>query len=239
MELYPAIDIRAGRVVRVRRGDPSSETVYHPDPLAVAEGYAREGARWIHVVDLDRVFGTGDQTALIADLVRRVPVSWQMGGSVTAAAEAERLVASGLARVIVRAGLRNGPALLEELAPRIGGARLALARVVADPPVRSTGDAQALGRAEAEAAAASAAAAGVRTVVYTDLDLEGRLGGTDVRGAAALARKLGVDVVVSGGVHSLEEIARIRDAGLAGAVVGRALFEKRFTLKQALACSSR
>ncbi len=240
MELYPAIDIRAGRVVRVRRGDPASETVYHPDPLAVAEGYARDGARWIHVVDLDRVLGAGDQTALIADLVRRVPLSWQMGGGVAGAAEAERLFASGLSRVIVRAGRRGAPSRLPELARRLGGSRLALALVVAERPARGAGgDARALGRADAEAAATAAAAAGVRTVVYTNLDLEGQLGGTDVDGAAALARAAGVDVVVSGGVHSLEEIARIRDAGLAGAVVGRALFEKRFTLKQALACCSR
>ena len=86
MELYPAIDIRAGRVVRVRRGDPGSEIVYQRDPLAVAEAWAADGARWIHVVDLDRVFGEGDQTALIEQLVRRVPVRWQAGGGSATAA---------------------------------------------------------------------------------------------------------------------------------------------------------
>ena len=238
MELYPAIDIRAGRVVRVRRGDPASEIVYHHDPLAVAEAYARDGARWIHVVDLDRVFGAGDQCALIAELVRRVPLRWQAGGGATTADEAERLFGCGVSRVLVRA--LAGGAGLAELARRLGGARLAVAVDVA-AGAHGTGRPRphALEPAGAAALAREAAGAGIGTVVYTDLALEGRLGGTDVGGAAALARAAGVAVIVSGGVHSLEEISTIRDAGLAGVVVGRALYEGRFTLAEALACSSR
>ncbi len=239
MELYPAIDLRAGRVVRVRRGDPGSEIVYHHDPLAVAEGYARDGARWIHVVDLDRVFGTGDQTALIEDLVRRVPLRWQAGGGATTAAEAEALFACGVSRVIVRAGA-TGAAGLAEVARRCGGSRLAVALDVAAKPAGGAPHGpHSLDHAGAVALAGAAKAAGIATVVYTDLGLEGRLGGTDLSGAAALARAMGVEVVVSGGIHSLEEITAIRAAGLAGAVVGRALYERRFTLREALACSSR
>ena len=237
MELYPAIDIRAGRVVRVRRGDPSSEIVYREDPFAVAEEYAREGARWIHVVDLDRVFGAGDQTPLIAQLVRRVPLSWQAGGGAATAAQAEALFACGVARVILRPG-SAGASGLEDVARRCGASRLALALDVAAeggaPP-----HPQALGRAAAVGLAKAARDAGVGTVVYTDLGLEGRLGGTDVGGAAALARAAGVAVVVSGGINSLAELSSIRAAGLAGAIVGRALYEGRFTLREALACSSR
>ena len=218
----------------MRRGDPGSEIVYHTDPLAVAEGYAREGARWIHVVDLDRVFGAGDQTALIGDLVRRVPLQWQAGGGATTAGEAEALFACGIARVVVRTG-PQGAAGLEDLARRCGGARLAVALDVAGASAAGRPSPLALDRAGAAALAGAAKTAGIGTVVYTDLGLEGRLGGTDVGGAAALAREAGVEVVVSGGVHSLEEIASIRAAGLAGAVVGRALYEGRFTLREALA----
>ena len=132
------MDVRAGRVVRVRRGDPGSEIVYRHDPLAVAEGYARDGARWIHVVDLDRVFGAGDQTALIADLVKRVPLRWQAGGGASTAEEAEALFACGVSRVVVRAG-PAGSAGLEALARRCGGARLALALDVAEHPAGGPG----------------------------------------------------------------------------------------------------
>jgi phosphoribosylformimino-5-aminoimidazole carboxamide ribotide isomerase len=239
VELYPAIDLRAGQVVRARRGDPGSAVVYHADPFAVAEGYARDGARWIHVVDLDRAYGTGNQSALIAELVRRVPLRYQAGGGVSNAEEAEAVFAGGIERVIARPVPGREAAGFQELARRCGAARLAVAldmgQSAADRTVRG---AQALTPASAVVLAGTAADAGIRLVVYTALGLEGRLEGTDVAGAVHLAKTAGVEVIVSGGVQSLDEIARIRDAGLAGAVVGRALFERRFTLREALACCS-
>jgi phosphoribosylformimino-5-aminoimidazole carboxamide ribotide isomerase len=239
VDLYPAIDIRAGRVVRVRRDDPSSETLYHADPLAVAEGYTLGGARWVHVVDLDRVFGFGEQTALIAELARRCRLRFQVGGGLAAADDVAAVLACGVERVIVR-GVAHGTGSLEALAARFGGSRLAVAIDVLGegPGAGRVGAAEALDPAGAAALARRAARAGIRTVVYTDLRREGLLGGTDVASAAALARDCGVEVIVSGGIHSLDELARVRDAGLAGAIVGRALFEGRFTLREALACSS-
>jgi phosphoribosylformimino-5-aminoimidazole carboxamide ribotide isomerase len=239
VELYPAIDIRAGRVVRVRRGDPASEILYHHDPFAVAEGYARDGASWVHVVDLDRVFGFGDQTALITELARRIPLRFQVGGGVTTAADVAAVIACGARRVIVRAAAALEPGGLEALARSYDGSRLAVAVDVRDGPAAAgAGGARALDRLGAVALARTAAGAGIRTVIYTDLGREGGLGGADIGSAAALAGEAGVNVVVSGGIHSLQEVERIRDAGLAGAIVGRALFEGRFTLRQALACSS-
>jgi phosphoribosylformimino-5-aminoimidazole carboxamide ribotide isomerase len=235
VDLYPAIDIRAGRVVRVRRGDPASEIVYHDNPAAVADGYARDGARWVHVVDLDRVFGTGEQTSLIAALARRLPLRLQVGGGLADAEDVAAVLACGVARVVVRGTASR----LEALAARFTGAKLAVAIDVAgDGPGAGRGASEGLTRADAVALARSAARAGIRTVIYTDLGREGLLGGADVASAAALARDSGVEVVVSGGIHTLEELSRVRDAGLAGAIVGRALFEGRFTLREALACSS-
>lgn len=240
MDLYPAIDIRAGRVVRVRRGDPSSEIVYHDDPAAVAERYAREGARWVHVVDLDRVFGSGQQTALIGDLARRFPLRLQCGGGLADAEEVAAVLACGVERAIVRGAAARALGWLEALAARFGGSRLAVAIDVAGdgPGSAPRGAGEGLTARDAAALARNAARAGIRTVIYTDLGREGLLVGTDVRSAAALARDSGADVIVSGGIHTLDELARVRDAGLAGAIVGRALFEGRFTLREALACSS-
>jgi len=234
MDLYPAIDVRAGRVVRMRRGDAATETVYHTDPFAVAERYAREGARWVHVVDLDKVFGFGDQHGLIAALARG-PARVQAGGGVTSAAEAEALLACGVARVIVRAAAALEPGGFAALVARCRAERLAVA-VDARDGLADLGEG-APGRPAIEVARA-AAAAGIRTIVLTDLAREGRLGGADLAGAISLARDARVDVVVSGGVGSLDELTRMREAGVAGVVVGRALFEGRFTLREALACSS-
>jgi phosphoribosylformimino-5-aminoimidazole carboxamide ribotide isomerase len=239
VELYPAIDIRAGRVVRVRRNDPASEVLYHRDPVAVAEAYARDGAHWIHVVDLDRVFGSGEQTALIAHLARRVPVRYQVGGGVATAADVAAILDCGVERVIVRAAAAREPGGLAELVRRFGGSRLAVALDVAPGgPDGAAPAGSALDQDGAVALARAAVALGIRTCIYTDLGREGRLAGADVASAAALAGAAGVEVVVSGGIHTLEELERIRAAGLAGAVVGRALFEGRFTLREALACSA-
>lgn len=237
MDLFPAIDVRAGRVVRMRRGDAGSEIVYDHDPLAVAERYAGAGARWVHLVDLDRVFGFGEQMGLIADVARRVAVRLQVGGGVTTAEEVGAVLACGVERVIVRAAAARRPGGFTALARRFSGARLAVA-VDARSGTVEWGDELGAESLSAVELSRQAAAAGIRTMVFTDLAREGRLGGADVAGAASLARDAGVDVIVSGGVSALEEVERIRDAGLAGAVIGRALFEGRFTLREALACSS-
>jgi phosphoribosylformimino-5-aminoimidazole carboxamide ribotide isomerase len=240
VDLYPAIDIRAGRVVRVRRGDPSSEIVYHADPAAVAEGYARAGARWVHVVDLDRVFGIGQQTGLIAELARRFPLRFQVGGGLATPEDVAAVLACGVERVIVRGAAAREAGWLEALATRFGGSRLAVAIDLAgDGPSAGPADAvEGLSAADAAKLARGVARAGIGTVIHTALGREGLLVGTDVAGASALARDSGVDVIVSGGIHTLDELKRVRDAGLAGAIVGRALFEGRFTLREALACSS-
>jgi len=234
VDLYPAIDVRAGRVVRMRRDDPHTEVAYPHDPVTLAERYAREGARWVHVVDLDRVFGLGDQGALLADLARRVAADVQAGGGVTTAATAGAVLDCGVRRVIVHPKAALAPGGLRAVAARCGGARLALALDVRRGLVE-------LGEGTARPAAdlaREAVAAGIRIVVLTDLSREGRLGGADVASATRLARDAAVDVVVSGGVGSLEELSAMRDAGVSGVVVGRALLDGRFTLAEALACSS-
>lgn len=237
MEIFPAIDVRAGRVVRMPRGDPSREKLYHPDPLAVADGYVAAGARWVHVVDLDRAFGFGDQTALVAALVKRLPIPVQVGGGLWTADQATAMRDCGVQRVVLGARAAASPDLLRELADLFSEDWLALAIDVKDGRAwsRDWVDASTL---SPEALARRALAAGIRTVAYTDLSREGALSGADVEGAAALARAARVEVIVSGGVSSLADLVRVRDAGLAGAIIGRALFEGRFTLQEALACSS-
>ena len=240
MDLFPAMDLRAGRVVRMRRGDPASEFVYDPDPFAVARRYVEAGARWAHVIDLDRVFGFGAQTGLVARLAHGAALRLQVGGGLGTPEDAAAVLAGGAERAILRPAASRAPGGLAAFARRFHPARLALA-VDAHRGSVDLGESDGGGEARSVPAAdlaREAADAGIRTVVYTDLGREGGLGGADVAGAAALAREAGVDVIVSGGVSTLDDLVAIRRAGLAGAVVGRALFEGRFTLREALACSS-
>lgn len=238
MELYPAIDIQGGRVARASRTDPADSIIYHDDPLAVADRYVAAGARWVHVVDLDRTFGTGEQSALIARLVRRLRIPVQLGGGLWRADDVAAMRDAGVQRVVLGMRALADPAALASLVDQFSDDCLGLAIDVREGRGWSRSWPEA-GSHTATGLARAAAAAGVRTLVCTDLLREGALAGCDTAAARAAADAARADVIASGGVNSLADLAAVRDAGLAGAVVGRALFENRFTLEDALACCSR
>ncbi len=237
MEIFPAIDIHRGQVVRASRSDLSRATLYDPDPLAVADRFAAAGARWVHVVDLDRAFGVGDQTTLVATLVKRLDIPVQVGGGPSTADEVAELRDCGVQRILLGSRAAADEATLAELADQFAADCLGLAIDVQDGRVWSRNWPEASQWTPA-GLAQRAKQAGIETLVVTELGHEGKLKGSDVDGAAALARESGMDVIVSGGVDGLDDLLRIEAAGLAGAIVGRALFEKRFTLQEALACLS-
>lgn len=237
MELYPAIDIRAGRVVRMSRSDATRQTLYHEDPLAVADGYLAAGARWVHVVDLDRAFGFGEQSALVSAIVKRLPIPVQLGGGLHTADEALRMRDLGVQRVVLGMRAVDSVEILAETADLFAEDFLAIAVDVRDGVLWAR-DWPEAGRVSPATLMQCARTAGLGLAVHTDLSREGSLLGANVEEADALAQAVGMKVLVSGGINSLADLGRIRDAGLAGAVVGRALFEGRFTLTDALACSS-
>ena len=228
MDLYPAIDVQGGRLARAPTGTPA-------DPAARARDFARAGARWLHVVDLDRAMGRGANTRIMTALLTTPGVRVQLGGALTDPAAIFAGLAAGAARVVLGPRGALDQALVAELLARHGADKIAVGIDVRDGRVADRATGAVLDPTPAELAA-RLAAAGVRTVVYADAARDGALAGPDVDGARAIAA-LGLDVIVSGGVASLDDLRRARQAGLAGAVVGRALLENRFTLSEALACA--
>ena len=237
MEIFPAIDIHAGHVVRASRRGLEGATVHHADPIALAERYQDEGARWLHVVDLDRAFGVGDQTPLVAALVKRLTVPVQVGGGLWTLEAVEDMRDIGVQRMLLGARAVATPPLLAAIVDQFSSDSLGLALDAREGRLWSRQWEEAARFSPLEIAV-QACSAGVATVVLTELSREGGLGGADVEGARALAQGAGVEVIVSGGVNGLDDLRRIRDAGLAGAVIGRGLLEQRFTLREALACTS-
>jgi phosphoribosylformimino-5-aminoimidazole carboxamide ribotide isomerase len=237
LELYPALDIHAGRVVRASRATLHGAVVYHEDPVALAEEWAAAGARWLHVVDLDRAFGLGDQTALLGALVKRLRIPVQVGGGLWTAEDVERMRDLGVQRVLLGSRAAAFTTLLAAIADQFSPDSLGLALDVEGGRVwaRDWSDAPRWTPAEL---AWKARTAGIGTMAYTELSREGALQGPAVESASAIAREVNLDVIVSGGVGALGDLARIRDAGLAGAIVGRALHENRFSLEDALKCCS-
>jgi phosphoribosylformimino-5-aminoimidazole carboxamide ribotide isomerase len=228
VELYPAVDVQGGRVARAPARDA--------DPLAVLDRFARAGARWVHFVDLDRAFGRGDNrdVARAALAAARVPV--QVGGGLRTEQAIEEMLGWGATRVVIGPKAAIDAALVDRLLARHGADRIAVGIDAKRGRVADRGSAEAFDLTAIELAR-RLRGQGARTVIYADVARDGMLTGPDVAGARALAEAGdSLDVIVSGGVASLDDLRAVRVAGLAGAIVGRALHEAKFTLEEALAC---
>src|SRR4029077_8471628 len=211
MDLYPAVDVQGGRVVRLRQGAADDATAYADDPVAVARGVSHDGARWVHFVDLDSAVGVGDNRTLARSFLAAVGVPVQVGGGLRSAVAIEEMLAWGATRVVIGTKAASDPALVEELLARHGPDRLAVGIDAKNGQVAVRGwtevfDLTALQLAE------RVRAQGARTVIYTDVARDGMLTGPDVEGARTLAA-LGLDVIASGGVASLDDLRTIRAAG--------------------------
>jgi phosphoribosylformimino-5-aminoimidazole carboxamide ribotide isomerase len=234
VELYPAVDVQGGQVVRLRQGDAQQATAYAADPLDTAHAFVRDGARWLHFVDLDRAFGRGDNRELARRFLAGAPARVQVGGGLRSAEAIEEMLGWGAARVVIGTKAATDPALVDTLLARHGPERLAVGIDARDGRVAVRGWTETFDLTALELAT-RVRAQGARTVIYTDVARDGMLAGPDLRGARAIA-DLGLDIIASGGVASLADLTAVRDARLAGAIVGRALYEGRFTVREALAC---
>jgi len=228
VELYPAVDVQGGRVARSAS----------PDPLAVARQFARDGARWVHFVDLDRALGTGDNRELarrfLASAAGAARLLVQVGGALGTEAVIDEMLGWGASRVVIGTAAAVDATLVARLLARHGADRLAVGIDARDGRLAARGSTTVIDLAPVELAR-RVQVLGARTVIYTDAARDGTLTGPDLVGARAIAA-LGLDVIVSGGVAWLDDLRRAADAGLTGAIVGRALHERRFTLAEALAC---
>ncbi len=237
MDLYPAIDLRGGRCVRLVEGDFDRETVYGDDPVAVARTFAAAGASWIHVVDLDAA-RTGDPAnrpvvAAIAAEVAAAGVSVQTGGGVRSLDDAAALIDAGVARVVIGTAAVENPSLVEAVARRWPG-RVAVGLDHRRGEVRLRGWTEGAGRQVADLVPV-AVASGATAVVVTDISRDGRLVGPDVEGLTRLVEETGAPIIASGGVGSLDDIRALAAVtGLLGVIAGKAIYEGRIDVPSAL-----
>jgi phosphoribosylformimino-5-aminoimidazole carboxamide ribotide isomerase len=242
MIIYPAIDLRGGRVVRLTEGKFDQEKSYGNDPLAVAKEFAAAGATWLHVVDLD---GAKDpakrQTALVETLARGSGLRMQTGGGIRDESQIAALLAAGAQRVIVGSVAVKQPALVREWLQKFGAEKIILSpdvRLDADgtPRIAAAGWQESTGVA-LDQFLADFVAAGLVHILCTDISRDGKLTGPNTALYASLVKKFPtLQIQASGGVSSLDDLRGLKPTGAAGVIVGRALYEKKFTLQQALAC---
>ena len=242
MIIYPAIDLRGGRVVRLTEGKFDQEKSYGDDPLAVARGFKAAGATWLHVVDLDGAKDpTKRQTALVEKLARDSGLLVQTGGGIRDESQVATLLKAGVQRVIVGSLAVRQPELVRGWLKQFGPEKIILSPDVrldpaGIPRIAAAGWQETTGVA-LDDLLNDYLPAGLVHILCTDISRDGKLTGPNSALYAQLVKRFpSLQIQASGGVSSLDDLRVLQTTGSAGAIVGRALYENKFTLQEALAC---
>lgn len=230
MIVIPAIDIREGKVVRLRHGRLQEMIVYGDDPVAIARAYAEDGAPWVHVVDLDAAFGVGDNRAVIADVAREAGVPIQVGGGLRSLFLIQVVLEVGASRLVLGTEAILDREFLGECLQRYGD-RVVVALDTDGEEVKVRGWTESAG--SFDEVLEELVRAGVPRLLVTAIARDGTLGGPDLDLYRRLT-DLRVPVLASGGVSSLEDLRQLARAGVEGVIVGKALYEGNFTLREAM-----
>lgn len=233
MILYPAIDIRGGKAVRLVEGDYDLETVFDTDPLDAAMRWASGGAEWIHIVDLDGARDGQRQNAAVIKRIREnVQCKLQLGGGIRSMNDVLAIAGLGVERIVIGSAAVTHPELVTEAVQRLGTG-VAVGLDARDGKLATQGWREQTDISALEAARRFAAE-GVEHIVFTDIRRDGRLQGPNLDDLRTMIDGVDARIIASGGISSLDDIAAVRDLGAAGAIVGAALYHNRITLSEAL-----
>lgn len=231
MILYPAIDIRHGRCVRLLQGKDEHVTEYGQDPVAVAESWVEKGARRLHVVDLDGAFtGTPQNTEIVREIIRRTGIPIQIGGGIRSLESAEAWLDAGAHRIVLGTSAVKHPELVSQLAEKFGEKIVVSldcwqGMICVDGWVENSD-------LEAVAFANKLYEMGIRTIVYTDISRDGTLEGPNLEELINIKAKTSMNIIASGGVSSEADVRALAGIGVYGVIVGKALYEGKVTLDQ-------
>ena len=238
MEVIPAIDLKAGRCVRLFQGDFRQETVFSDDPLAMARSWQEQGAPRLHLVDLDGAAqGTPANLPVIEAIVSELSIPVQVGGGIRSRDTAAALLEAGVSQVVVGTAAIENPALVADLCREYGGGRVIVAVDARDGMVAIKGWTED-SRITALALARQMADLGVPRLLYTDISRDGTLTTPNFAANAELVEKTGLRVQASGGVASLEHIRQLAPTGAEGVIIGTALYRQTIDLREAMAAAA-
>ncbi|MEM3815831.1 MAG: 1-(5-phosphoribosyl)-5-[(5-phosphoribosylamino)methylideneamino]imidazole-4-carboxamide isomerase [Candidatus Bathyarchaeia archaeon] len=234
MLIMPAVDLMSGKVVRLLIGDPRSAKYYEHfgEPVSVAKRWESEGASWVHIVDLDAALGIGDNISVISSIIQSLRIQAQVGGGIRSLERARRLIATGAARIVIGSLAFKNPGAIEMLLNEFGDDRIAVALDHLNGMIRVGGWRESTSFRLREAAKFFTDM-GVKFFLVTSIQRDGVMSGPDIENLFQVL-DLGANIIASGGVRSLDDIAALRDIGVYGVIVGRALYEGLFSLSEAL-----
>ncbi len=241
MLVIPAIDLRQGKSVRLAQGRKDTATVYSDDPVQIADTFARDGARLLHVVDLDAAFAESNSLnrEVLRQMIRAINVPIQFGGGLRSIKQIEKAFELGVGRVVIGTMAVEYPEVLKGMVRRFGPERVVVGIDAKNGQVVTHGwemDHQ----LDAHTLCRRVSAAGVGRIIYTDVGRDGMLTGVNLDGTCMIATASGLKVTASGGISSLKDLERLKtaDCGIDSVIVGKALYEGRFTLAEAIASAS-
>jgi phosphoribosylformimino-5-aminoimidazole carboxamide ribotide isomerase len=238
MLVIPAIDLRRGKSVRLTQGRKDSVTVYADDPVEIAETFVRDGAQLLHVVDLDAAFSESNSLnrEVLNKIIRATNIPVMLGGGLRSTRDVEQAVNLGVAGVVVGTVAVESPETFADMLREFGAARIVVGIDAKHGQVVTHGW-ETLQRVDALTLSRRVAAAGVERIIYTDVGRDGMLTGVNIDQTCRIAEASGLKVIASGGVSSLEDIERlaaVSSCGIDSVIVGKALYEGRFTLAEAV-----
>lgn len=235
--IYPAIDLRNGRVVRLQHGDPNQQTTFSDDPVAIAQQWIAAGATWLHVVNLDGAFDeAGTANWQVLPRLTKQGAKVQFGGGVRSLADVAQVLEAGVTRVILGTVAIEQPQMVAEAIAQFGADKIAVGIDARDGMVKTRGWMQDTAVSPHELGT-QMKSIGVQTIIYTDISRDGVLAGVNVTKTAELAQATGLHIIASGGVASLQDIERtfaIADKGVVGVITGRALYDGKIDLREAI-----
>lgn len=237
--IYPAIDLKIGKVVRLKQGNRLDSKTFDLSPRVAADTWIAQGASWLHVINLDGAFGEDSSPNLDAlEKILSVSIgkaSVQFGGGLRSMDGIEQILALGVERIILGTAAVEEPDLLFQALEEFGPDRVVLGIDARDGLVR-VGGWEKTTEVTPILLANHFVDRGLKTVIYTNVQRDGMQTGVDIESTKELSSATGLEVIASGGVGSLEDIRKVKEAGLPGVVVGKALYEKNFTLSEAIQC---
>lgn len=232
--IYPALDLRGGKVVRLQEGDPARMIAYSDDPFEMARRWLDVGARWLHVVNLDGAFGESEDVNRAAlEAILKLGARVQLGGGLRSPDAIARAFDLGVNRLVLGTIAIEQPHVVADALTRFGAERIAVGIDARDGLVRVRGWKNNSG-VPALDLALQMRTMGLSTAIFTDISRDGLGRGLNIAATRKLAEVSGFDVIASGGVNALSDVIAARDAGLSGVIIGRALYEGTIDLKEAL-----
>jgi len=236
MQLIPAIDLMGGKIVRLTKGKAETAISYEAKfgtPLQAAERWKTEGAGKLHIIDLDAAFGIGDNREVIAEIAKNISLPIQVGGGIRSYEAAENLLKTGVAQVILGSLAVSDPSVITKIQGRFGPDSVVVALDNRDGRIMVEGW-QTETAITVDDGLYKYAQLGVETFLITSIAQDGMLSGPDLQTLSRAVLYEGVKVIAAGGIGSIGDLAALKGIGCSGAVIGKALYEERFTLKEAL-----